>query len=221
MPRSQPQTSGSDPNAWHGSKVIYIAPHTLHSKSIKIFDLTNLVGTPRHSDEFFEETEALGKAKLAADDDAAWLLRLDPTPRGFGKNKPFICTEHNRSEDDATASWFPSAWTIGKNRVAFPAGSPHSEHEIVMTRPKSWSRTEGFVKDSIQFLWRHDGISRRSLGLWTVIGGQESLAAQYKSPVRFTRTGGTLLVDTTKVDLVVAFLTCAAMLRKIMQDDST
>jgi hypothetical protein len=220
MPKSQSQTSESDLKAstLHASKVIYIAPHTTFTTSIKIFDITHLINIPHHSDGFLAETEVLGQGKLAADETPTWLLRLDPTRAG--KKKPFICTEHDGSEDDATALWFPSAWVHGKNRIAFPLGSPHSEHDIAMLRPKSLSRTEGFVKDSIQFLWRYDGMSRRSLGLWVVIGGQESIAAQYKAPSRFSRTGGTLLVNTTKVDLVVAFMTCVAMLRKIRQNDS-
>jgi len=219
MPLSQPQTSESDPKtSLHASKVIYIAPHTTYPTSIKIFDITDLVSPPHHSDVFFAETDVLGQAKLTADDTPTWFLRLDPTRAG--KKKPFICTEHNTNEDDATALWFPSAWAHGKNRISFPLGSPHSEHDIAMLRPKSISRTEGFVKDSIQFLWRQEGMSRRRLGLWTVIRGEESIAAQYKAPSRFLRTGGTLLVDATKVDVVVAFLTCVAMLRKIRQNDS-
>lgn len=220
MPKLQPQTPESDLKvSLHVSKIIYIAPHTAFTTSIKIFDITHLVNTPHHhSDEFLAETEVLGQAKLTADDTPTWLLRLDPSRAG--KKKAFTCTAHTGRLNDATASWFPSAWTHGKNRIAFPPGSPHSEHEIVMLRPKSLSRTEGFVKDSIPFLWRHDGMSRRSLGLWVVMGGQESIAAQYKAPSRFARTGGTLVVDTAKVDHVVALLTCVAMLRKIRQNDS-
>lgn len=218
MPNSSQASEPNSKPSLHVGKVIYIAPHTLYTTSIKIFDITPLVNMPHHSDGLFAETEVLGQAKLKADEAPTWLLRLDRTRPG--KKKPFICTEHNGSEDDATALWYASTWAHGKNRISFPLGSSHSEHNIAMLRPKSMWRTEGFVKDSTQFLWRYDGMSRRSLGLWTVIRGQESIVAQYKAPSRFSRMGGTLVVDTTKVDHVVAFLTCTAMLRKIKQSDS-
>lgn len=82
-----------------------------------------------------------------------------------------------------------------------------------MSRPSPLSRTHGFVKEGVQFLWRYHGIGRRNLGLWAVIGGQESIAAQYKAPSPFAHAGGAHFLDTNQIDVVVAFLTCLAMLR--------
>ena len=212
-PQIQPQEGGPE-DSFDITKVIYISRHTGVTASIEIYDLTDLVTAPYHSGEIPSQVEALVQKQLAAGESATWILRSNQAGKSSTPHpRPYLCTQLSGSPAGIVASWLPSAWNQGKNRISFLPSSPHSEHDIVMLRPSPLSRTHGFVKEGVQFLWRYDGISRRSLGLWAVIGGQESIAAQYKAPSPFADAGGALFVDTNKIDVVVAFLTCLAMLR--------
>lgn len=206
------------------TRIIYISPHFSADKIIRIFDLTSQVQAAYASAAFDEETERLGQAKLsaAADDDSApsptWIIH-DPR---FWKTATLHAGHVSDPADvEAVATWTPSRWSQGRNHIGFPAASPHSAHDIVMERRQVLaSRAEGFVQDSVPFTWRHDGYSRRQLTLWKTVAGVERAVARYKAPYRFPRTGGTLVVDEAAVDVVVAFMTCVAMLRKVRQNDS-
>jgi len=198
--------------------IIYIAPHFSADSSIKIYDLTGLVTEKYPSEAFNARTEQLGQQKLV--DTPTWVIH-DPRFWKQTTLHPGSISTPKGHEDTVIASWTPSRWVHGKNHIDFPAGSKHCGHSIVMERHQFMiSRAEGFVQNSVQYFWRHDKYSRRRLTLWKVIMGEERVAAKYKAPYRFPRTGGTLAVDTREIDLVVAFMTCIAMLRKVRRNEA-
>jgi len=122
-----------------------------------------------------------------------------------------------------TPTWIIHDPRFWKQTTLHPGSitTPKGHEDTVMERHQFMiSRAEGFVQNSVQYFWRHDKYSRRQLTLWKVIMGEELVAAKYKAPYRFPRTGGTLAVDTRKIDLVVAFMTCIAMLRKVRQNEA-
>lgn len=205
----------SEFEAFKFTHTLYITPHNSTHKTVKIHDITGVSTAPYSSDRHNEETEEIGQAR--PDEAANWILDNHHHWRTATLHPGHAAT---KTTDTALASWTPSRWSQGKNEFDFPPGSPHSSHGLVMQRQGVLSyRVETFVKDSVQYLWRYDGYSRRKLTLWKVLGGGKTAVAKYKAPYRVATTGGTLVVDSGEVDLVVAVLTCLGMLRKIRQSD--
>ncbi|KAH6677826.1 hypothetical protein F5X68DRAFT_263995 [Plectosphaerella plurivora] len=176
-------------------------------KGIKVHDLTASITNPYPSDAF--KQEALQLAEAVAETPPTWIIR-----RSQGR----VRTLQSSAEEDAPAlaSWDPSHWEHGSNDFSFPADSPHSSHALSMTR-RGVLRNEGFVKDSVEYVWKCDSVSRRTTTLYKNIGGRETVVAKYATPSVFSKTGGTMVVDSGEIDLIVAILTCAGMVLKLRQ----
>jgi hypothetical protein len=122
---------------------------------------------------------------------------------------------------------------LGKYQIAFPSGSEHSSHEIDMKPAGVGSHVYPFVKDSVPFFWdirdaeKGDG---RVYELWKVVAAIEHSAAgeevqggggSVRIPVanfaarRPRDREGLLLVDEGHVDVFIAGLTCALLLRRM------
>lgn len=121
-----------------------------------------------------------------------------------------------------------SVLALGKWRIGFPADSPHA-HSIEMKPVGCGSRAEMFVQDSVPYFWEmrsapwgagSDGkktvafASSRVCELWKVVEGKRVLVGRFVGR-RARDREGVLVVDESGVDIVVAGVTCAALLKRI------
>jgi hypothetical protein len=197
------------------TRIIYITPHSSYTSKIKVHDLTNSISAAFTSELFPTETENTGKS-LA---DASSLYTIIQ-PGWWRPSTIYPGNSDEKSDSDVLATWKPSRGSLASQIFTFPASSPHSSHNITLKRLSAPFRyAEVFVKDSVEYIWKFEGSSRRRITLLKKIGSWETTIAKYRGPYRFGKTGGTLVVNEAEVDILVAILTCCAELRKVRQRD--
>jgi hypothetical protein len=197
------------------TRIIYITPHQSLTSEIRVHDLTTSLSQSSSSKEFLSESESVGQSLI----DATPLYTL--VRQGWWHAIPvYQGKPDGKTDSDAVATWRPSRGSLGTQKFAFPPNSPNSSHTLSMKRP-SFRHSELFVQESVEYIWRFESRSigkvRRPITLWKKIGNHEIPVARFQSPYRVSKTGGTLIVNEKEVDLVVAFVTCCGMLRKIRQ----
>jgi len=221
LTRSKPSVSSKSAplESFNGSRAIWITPFACRTGRVKIVDLTpcNLpFGT--NEDEDYEAAKAKA-ADLAESSDAAppaWTFRRT----GFWKN--IVIYEGDpppNKQEGIVAVWNPPKWDLGLSVFTFPHQSSETKetyptHTITLKkdRPK---RTECFVSDSFQYIWRWDNVwAGRCLSLFRVINGEEVQVARYKGQKPWRRHGGLLLIDESEVDAALAMIGCVSTLRK-------
>jgi hypothetical protein len=96
-----------------------------------------------------------------------------------------------------------------EKKFTFPADSPHSSHPLEM-RPSGYARSsEYFTIDSVLYFWEVDTSKRCCL--FKVQGDKKLRVAQYGAKHGYSHEG-MLAVDGDHIDVVIAIVTCFALL---------
>lgn len=182
----------------------------------------------------------LGLAKAAASSpEPPVLLNLQSSGRYLeARSSPqrTVGRKDAPSEDDAgteeagsvIATLSVSVLSFGKWTIRFPAGSAHASHSIEMKPVDFGSRAMVFTQDKVPYFWdmwsgpwgeTETGIAgtwtgRRVCELWKVVDGERVLVARFLGR-RARDREGTLVIDESGVDIVVAGITCAALLKRV------
>jgi hypothetical protein len=175
-------TSTKDPaKEFHANRVMYITPHNGFVKSFRVYDITSNVKSPYPSNEFADEAEKVGQEM--PESEAKWVFNHG--------EKSCTATVHAGGESDnapIVAEWSQSRWQHNSNSFAFPEDSPHSSHNVIMKRTR-FHKNECFVQDSVEYLWKFDGLFRLKLILTKNIGGNKIIVARYRGRFRAIKNG--------------------------------
>jgi hypothetical protein len=198
-------------------RILYIEPHLTPGKGITIHDVTGhvTVAYDDFSDTFRQVARDAVQSPAVA---AAPLLTIR---RGsFWKATLRVCAGASKTEE--LVAWKASRHSRGRNRLVFPAGSPHDRaaQGTVEMKPERrfLGRAEAFVVGSVLFTWRMESSwNSRRFTLFEAVGGGEEVEIARFRQVSLMRAGGVLVVDPDKIDPVLAATTACVMLRKIRQ----
>jgi hypothetical protein len=114
----------------------------------------------------------------------------------------------------AIASLSCPIWSLGRWTLEFPAGSPHSEHAIILKPAGMASREDMFVKDSIPYFWDVQLDEGKTCKLYKAAGGERIEIGRFLTKSARDRDG-VLLLDDSQIGEVVGYLTCVAMLNRL------
>jgi hypothetical protein len=214
MASTEQSSAEADGSSFEFTHILYISPHTWTISYINIHDLTGMIISPYPSEEFKAEAEEVFAAQ--SNQTPAWIIQQGGI---FKKSKIFPGNVTARTDENAIASWARVGRASSRNGFKFPPDSPHSSHDLEMRKvPRIGCHDEIFVQDSVQYCWKYDARVNRKFTLFKMYGTEEIPIAKYKGPRRLGGgRGGTLVVNSKEVDLVVVFLSCTAMLRKAQQ----
>lgn len=203
-----------DSRSFNPTAVYWIAPHGLLSKKITIIDLTKDMDMP-YSGLTVEYKAAIKKTLK----DHSFAPVLSCHRRTWLGLKYEITDDQNAH----VAHWSHPWSSVGEAVLTFPDDSPHSLHPISLSNTRWGLRTESFVHNSQPYIWQMDSLwHSMNMTLYRVTGSGEQ---QKKVEVgKYAQkwwgsfvTGGTLVVDGSKIDGVVACLTLVVMLKKKRQ----
>lgn len=188
---------------FNADKVLFIEASTGVSSGTAIFDMTNAIerNYDGMSAQYIHEVETLAK-----DVDTS-LTVFELKRQKFYKRQTTV-TDESHTE---VAGFSAPVMKLGLVTFSFPKDSPHCSHDIEMKPVGAFRRTNGFVKDSIQYFWdKHDNIAM----LTKVVGEMRVEVAKFGAKHTWDK-GGVLALDTANVDEVVAVITCVALLQQL------
>jgi hypothetical protein len=193
------------------TRVVWIGLHNALSNSIKVYDISSDV---LDKPDVFTEAKSLSKS----------LSNTKPTYSFKQKGwwKPYKLYDGDYSDDTSTpivvADWKASNHFWMTQKFSFPPGSSHSDHDVAMKIVKSKFRDEGFVHNSVEYVWKFDNIWTRSkMSLIKKIGQEKKVVARCVGPFPGISISGALAVNEEEIDFVVALLTCCGVMRKDRQ----
>jgi hypothetical protein len=212
----------------NATRYIWIPPHSCFTRSIQLLDLTPQ-DLPFSQDE--DRDYDIARDGAASSTSAPlWTLRKT------GILKHFLVYEGDPPERDgdtggdadggqdsgAVAVWHQARWEWGTAEVSFPRpGGDYPTHPVTMRHQKKgniFSRSEVFVYDSAEYVWRFDSRwTKCRLALFKRTAGGEVVVARYRGRFPVVTAAGCLKVDEGEVNVLLAALTCATMLRKELQ----
>ena len=211
-----------DASAFKPTCILYIKPHNSFTSQVKIHYIHHdLTVAPTYGSKEFEDllsaAENTGRSIPDSAPPAMTIVR-----QGFLRGAKVYKGAYlgDESSDSLIATWKTSHSAHGTNIFSFSQdvdGESSQQHDITL-RPVSISkRAESFTKDSVEYIWRFDGmITKSRMTLVEKLGGRESVVAKYKGSKRMN-TGGIVVVDEEKLDVTMVPLTCCGMLRKVRQ----
>lgn len=108
---------------------------------------------------------------------------------------------------------------FGVTNITFPPNSLHSSHPITVRPINATLRCQAFVHDSVSYLWDINKIffpgGGSLLSLYKGVGSTKKIEiGRYQSDNGKITPGGTLIIDSDEVDVLVAVLTLLAVLAK-------
>jgi hypothetical protein len=236
-----PVDDRDDPSLLHLNRLIYIPETGIWAASKKvtpIFDYTKYFDRSTQSwftDDYVGfKAELLARAKRLASSSADG---RDPAIRyklsrahwyndtRLTVTKPETQCDEDEAEDGGESSsarpflaeYQSPLLGYGVTHLTFPPGSQHSSHEITVRPLNATRRTQGWVQDSVRYAW---DVNRRLfpggggvLSLWKAIGSTQKIEiGRYQSETGKFMPGGMMAVDEDEIDLLVAVLTCLAVL---------
>jgi hypothetical protein len=220
------------------TRAIWIPSHACWTTHLKIHDLT-----PYQLDLTHGEAENYRNARKAANftneqldaNPPLWTIEKQGLFKHMNVYEGDI--EDSRNDQRIVCEWNQARWECGVSRFTFLESSPtlasvkavhdasqqasrsYPTHNMTMqriTRVNLFERSESFVIDSQEYVWRWDNIwSPRQLTLYkTLSSGTSTPVARYHGQIPFCKAAGLLTVDEYEVNLFMAVVTCCAMVRK-------
>jgi hypothetical protein len=182
-------------------------PHRNLTQIIKVLDITDQVTAADYGTKDFEKQAK--KAPKTSPPTAC--LTVTRSPHWYSNH--FIV--ESPTEQGPVAEWKGGILSKSASYLSFPSESSHSAHDITIGVKAFWKFKEEFVQDSIPYVWQPDNIlSLRQFTLWKLIGQEKIEVGRYWQDYQPFTTGGTLVLNTDEVDMVVGTLTCIVVLRK-------
>lgn len=202
---------------FHPSKAIYIKEGTEFTLALTMTDVTTAVAALRSP--VLETAALLEEAKSAACTLPITLKLTRPNriSRAWAAMAP-TSSSGPGSSDTPVAEVSSPLWSLGKWTLKFPAGSPHSAHDILLHPAGFAARADEFVKDSVPYFWdmlEEDG--RRLCKLYRARDGKKVEIARFVGKNVRARDGVLLLgAEEGKegVDEVVVMLTLVGVLNR-------
>lgn len=102
----------------------------------------------------------------------------------------------------------------GATRLTFPSEPPRPPQELHVRPVRFVNTDEWFVRDNVVYVWEMSPRRlERGYSLYSYMWGKKRQVGRHFQD-RKHKTGGASLLDTERVDEVVGFLTCLAVLAK-------
>lgn len=200
------------------TRTLYVLRHNLFSKDVRIVDLTGQTAATYDggpiSDAFRDAARALAEEKANIAVPAAYQLQR----KHWYSSTATLTRPSSPTPTTQLAEWKHGAASFSKAHISFPSSSPHCSHPLVVAPLKWYRRANGFVVDSVTYEYSCDSRLRANrITLVREVGGRRTVVARYAQRWGSYIAGGVLLVDTEKVDEVVAVLATCVMLRRMQQ----
>lgn len=201
------------------NRIFYIKPRSMMSSTVDILDMTPHVSTPYGSATFTEDVKTVAKmlrptTYLVITKHNVWGTRY-LVSWGAPQPRPRLHPQNSIAEIK-----FP-AWTKD-NRIIFTSSFSDDNHPPVTLSPQSLlSRGMKFVVDSLPYYWsmdstwhsKHTTLYRSDSNRENAIEG--NVCARSVQSSRSSSAGAVVVVDTRKIDEVVALLTAWMVIKTV------
>ncbi|KAF2099634.1 hypothetical protein NA57DRAFT_55586 [Rhizodiscina lignyota] len=204
---SNPENEADEKGALVPNRFFFITPHWGWTNNITVSDLTDHMSAEFGTEEFTKEAKEIVKA--SAPDPY-----LTASKSKWYSRHRSICLPGQ--SEDPIAEWKAGIHSGSKSFISFPPSSPVSSHNITLKALRFCGRDEGFVLDSIPYVWKVKNWTSKKFKLCKKLRGQEQEIGRYWPSVTFA-SGGILVLDTDEVNDVVGIVTCLVMLWKARQ----
>lgn len=200
------------------TRCFFIAKHGGFTQDIKIYDITSSADMSSYPSSLAEKAP-VEKWFAQSHKDGSSSIASAPEPFLIvHRNTWYGHTFVGKVGDTEIATLRGGLASSSKNKLVFPAGSKHCEHDITMKVDSYFNFRDEFVVNSVPFTWAVvNGWSMRQFELRRIVGGEKKVCARFWQPHMQVLQGGVIVVDEGEVDVMVALMTAMVMLRKQRQ----
>jgi len=200
----------------HPTNCFVISKHGGFTQNIPIYDVTSssdVKSYPENAAEKDDFEKWFTATRKASED----ISSLDPILT-IHRNKWYKHNFTGQVGDTTVATWHGGTFSGSQNKIQFPAGSEHCEHDITMKVDSVIKFRDEFTINSVLYKWEClKGSGYRQFQLYKILGSEKKAIARYWQPKMQFSQGGLVVVDENEVDVMVALMTAMVMVRKQRQ----